>query len=288
VRTSDATHNKAHSPVFVEYAESAAASSPHKTNQKIPMTVDDTHNDAADGTSKDAILDAAAGTNLSDEQTNDALAALQEASNLSMFDEAHITSTLPKDGNEEEEKAMSENAKKKRKVDNNITTTTTAVASTTRPRSTPVRVTWDDRLDMLQEYRNEHGNLLIPIRYKLNPSLGKFVHNTREQYKLFHNKCKVGYKKKCSLTGERIAQLEELGFVFSTERGRRQNMDWESRFEQLKRYKKMHGVSLILPLAPLYTVCVEYIPAPSHASKSYMLVCCCCCCCCRCCCLAPH
>ena len=63
----------------------------------------------------------------------------------------------------------------------------------------------------LKEYKAEFGDLAIPIRFKRNPSLGKFVHNTREQYKLFHNKTKAGYKKKCSLTQERINELNEMG-----------------------------------------------------------------------------
>lgn len=108
-------------------------------------------------------------------------------------------------------------------------------------RSPGMWVSWEDRIEMLKRYKAEHGNLLIPIRYKCNPSLGKFVHNTREQFKLFHHKTKAGYKKKCSLTEERIKQLDELGFVWSTERTKRQNDNWESRFEQLKQYKAQHG-----------------------------------------------
>lgn len=113
----------------------------------------------------------------------------------------------------------------------------------------PQRVSWDDRLTMLRAFREQHGHLLIPIRYKQNPSLGKFVHNMREQYKLFHHQ--VGYKKKCSLTPERIEQLNELGFVWSTERRKRQREDWDKRYEQLKEYKAKHGVS-----ACVYVLCL--------------------------------
>ena len=112
-----------------------------------------------------------------------------------------------------------------------------------KKRGPPVRVAWNDRIAMLSKYKEDFGNLLIPIRYKLNPSLGKFVHNTREQYKLFHKKTPLSYKKKCSLTAERIQQLEDLGFVWSTERTKRQNEDWEARLIQLKQYKEKKGVS---------------------------------------------
>lgn len=118
----------------------------------------------------------------------------------------------------------------------------TNITSQTRKRP-PQRVSWDDRLAMFRAFREQHGHLLIPIRYKPNPSLGKFVHNTREQYKLFHHQ--VGYKKKCSLTLERIEQLNDLGFVWSTERKKRQMEDWDKRYEQLKLYKAKQGVRVM-------------------------------------------
>ena len=114
-----------------------------------------------------------------------------------------------------------------------------------RQRATPTRVAWEDRLAMLKEYKDKHGDLLIPIRFKENPSLGKFVHNTREQYKLFHKLTPEGYKKKCSLTAEKIQQLDDLGFVWSTERSRKQNEDWEARLNQLLQYKTDHGDLLV-------------------------------------------
>ena len=163
---------------------------------------------------------------LSEEQTNAALAALQEASDMVM-------------------KGPSDNADKKRPLDdddNNNTSSNNSQPPTKQRRSTPMRVAWEDRIRMLMDYKEKHGDLLIPIRYKQCPSLGKFVHNTREQYKLYHHKTKAGYKKKCSLTAERIQQLNDIGFVWSTERTKKQNEDWEARFEQLKRYKEKHGV----------------------------------------------
>jgi len=115
-------------------------------------------------------------------------------------------------------------------------------------RRAPVRVSWPERIALLKEYKEKHGNLAIPIRYKPNPALGKFIHNTREQYKLFHNRAKVGYKKKCSLTAERIKELDDLGFIWTTERAKKQNDDWDKRYEQLERYKAKHGVRIALAL----------------------------------------
>lgn len=111
-----------------------------------------------------------------------------------------------------------------------------------RARTLPTRVAWEDRLASLRAYKTEHGHLNIPIRYKANPSLGKFVHNTREQFKLYHHQCKPGYQKRCSLTPERVVELDAIGFIWTTERVKRQNEDWAGRLEQLKEYKDQHGV----------------------------------------------
>lgn len=105
------------------------------------------------------------------------------------------------------------------------------------------RMPWEQRLDQLRDYRSKHGDLLIPIRFKENPSLGKFVHNTREQFKLYQKPPgdTGGKAKRCSLTAERVRQLEELGFVWSTERTKHQKEDWEARLQQLRDYKSKHG-----------------------------------------------
>jgi hypothetical protein len=125
----------------------------------------------------------------------------------------------------------------KRKAEELETTTTTRTSTT--------RVSWEERIRMLKEYKSQHGDLLIPIRYKANPSLGKFVHNTREQYKLFYKRTPANYKKKCSLTQERIDELNALGFVWNTQRTERQNEDWEKRYAQLVQFQQTNGHCLI-------------------------------------------
>lgn len=137
--------------------------------------------------------------------------------------------------------------KKRKTVEDTTSYSDTLENSDPRPpgkRFAPARVPWEDRVSALRAYKAEHGDLNIPIRYKANPSLGKFVHNTREQYKLFHNKCKPGYQKRCSLTAERIAELDALGYLWTTERVKRQNEEWAIRMEQLKEYKSKHGVRI--------------------------------------------
>lgn len=120
---------------------------------------------------------------------------------------------------------------------------------TTTPR-VRTRVSWEVRMKELADYKAEHGHLLIPIRYKSNPALGKFVHNTREQYKLYNNNNsnrmitttatgkEDGYKKtkKCSLTVERIDELQKLGFVWHTDRTQRETDEWMEKYTKLVRY----------------------------------------------------
>ena len=136
---------------------------------------------------------------------------------------------------------------------------TTATASSTissnptkkqRTQRQQQRTPWEERLAQLQAYKDEHGHLEIPIRYKPNPSLGKFVHNTREQYKLYLRLQQQpqdavagapSKPKKCPLTSERVAQLEALGFVFSAGRTEQQEQGWQSGLQQLKEYKEEHG-----------------------------------------------
>ena len=164
---------------------------------------------------------------LSEEQTNAALAALEDHVDV-MDAEAALAGTKRKaDESMDHPPAIDEN---------------TRVLKTRRA---PTRVAWEERLGMLKEYKRIHGDLLIPIRFKENPSLGKFVHNTREQYKLFHKRTPDGYKKKCSLTEGRIQQLDEIGFVWSTNRTERQDEDWNRRLQQLEEYKKQHGDCLV-------------------------------------------
>jgi hypothetical protein len=122
---------------------------------------------------------------------------------------------------------------------------TTPKGSPSNKKQRPSRVPWETRLQQLTDYKKEHGDLLIPIRYKQNPSLGKFVHNTREQYKLFHKMTPVGYKKRCSLTQARIEQLQTLGFVFATERTKHQKEDWNARLKQLEEYVRKHSDAMV-------------------------------------------
>ena len=61
----------------------------------------------------------------------------------------------------------------------------------------------------LLEYKQEYGHLLVPKRYRENPTLGNWVNKTRQQYKHYLN------NKPSSMTQERIDLLDKIGFVWS-------------------------------------------------------------------------
>ena len=149
-----------------------------------------------------------------------------------------------KERDQEEEVPVAPSSTAGTNIDNLAPSTTAGVledAALSPPRTKRPRLSFEERVRELQAYKEEHGNLNIPIRYKKNPSLGKFVHNTREQYKLFNKQTPPQYAKKCSLTADRIKALDDIGFIWTCERPKKQQDDWNSRFEQLQAYKEKHG-----------------------------------------------
>jgi len=71
------------------------------------------------------------------------------------------------------------------------------------------RVDWDVRFRELRDYKQDHGNCLVPYRYPANPQLGGWVRTQREQYKLKRE------GKSSHMTEKRIKKLDDLGFVWS-------------------------------------------------------------------------
>uniref|UniRef100_UPI0009B050FF DEAD/DEAH box helicase n=1 Tax=Chlamydia suis TaxID=83559 RepID=UPI0009B050FF len=83
---------------------------------------------------------------------------------------------------------------------------------------------WEENFLELQRFREEHGHCKVPQRYPQNPSLGVWVGRQRRRFK------------KGKLAEDRIARLEEIGFVWDVlEEG------WEENFLELKRFQEEHG-----------------------------------------------
>jgi hypothetical protein len=87
---------------------------------------------------------------------------------------------------------------------------------------------WSGYFEQLCRYKKDHGNTLVPWRYEDNPSLGKWVDMQRSNY---HAN---------TLSFERIEKLNEVGFVWDV-----LEAQWSEYFEQLCRYKKEHGNTVV-------------------------------------------
>lgn len=73
--------------------------------------------------------------------------------------------------------------------------------------STPMGGWWK-RLAELQAFRFRHGHCQVPKRYAENPSLGNFVNKQRQLYRQYQQ------GRPTSLTAERIAMLDAMGFCW--------------------------------------------------------------------------
>ena len=91
---------------------------------------------------------------------------------------------------------------------------------------------WNERLEQLQAYNDEHGDCNVPQNYAQNPQLGMWVINQR--------------RRKGKLSDQRRELLEEIGFQWTVgysrpNNGNRKDGQWNERFEQLQAYNAVHG-----------------------------------------------
>jgi Helicase associated domain len=92
---------------------------------------------------------------------------------------------------------------------------------------------WYQRLGELWEYKEEHGDCLVPQVYTKNKKLAAWVNKVRmEQRKL------VDQPKDSSLTPDKLQALEEVGFVWAKVKGR---AGWDLKYKELVAYHAAHG-----------------------------------------------
>ncbi len=109
-----------------------------------------------------------------------------------------------------------------------------------RTSSKSARAAWTKWMEKLTEYRNEHGNVDVPLKYEPCPSLGTFVNRQRSELK------KMEAGKATSLTPERIQDLNKLGFKWAL---RESHVSWEDRYEELKQFKDTNGEFVLFLLS---------------------------------------
>lgn len=105
----------------------------------------------------------------------------------------------------------------------------------------PSYKTWDERMNQLRKFKNEHGHLRIQVS---DNDLGEFVSRMRQEY----NKFQEG--RKSSLTNERIIALANMGFVWgnripTAKSENRKRMTWDERYDELVEYANVHGNCLV-------------------------------------------
>eukprot|EP00985_Skeletonema_marinoi_P026725 scaffold20968_cov120-Skeletonema_marinoi.AAC.4 len=81
----------------------------------------------------------------------------------------------------------------------------------------PIEATWEDMLQQIADYKDKHGDTLVPAKYPDNLQLGMWVDTQRQNS-----------KKNNKLSLERIDKLNEIGFVWEPIEAA-----WQSKYEKL-------------------------------------------------------
>lgn len=89
---------------------------------------------------------------------------------------------------------------------------------------------WKERYDELREYREVHGDCLVPQRHEENPSLATWVRNQRTQRRNYLAR-QLDPDVATTMTATRIRALEDLGFCWNT-----YNTTWHRMLESWKEY----------------------------------------------------
>mmetsp|Transcript_13816 Transcript_13816/g.33438 ORF Transcript_13816/g.33438 Transcript_13816/m.33438 type:complete len:556 (+) Transcript_13816:179-1846(+) len=108
-------------------------------------------------------------------------------------------------------------------------------------RAKTLQTQWEERLQELQEYKRDYGDLNVPLREGKYKELGKWVMNQRYYYKTRLE------GQKNSLTLERIQDLDNIGFLW-TIKGKREGdhflsneEKWKRNVKELTKFKEQFG-----------------------------------------------
>lgn len=95
---------------------------------------------------------------------------------------------------------------------------------------------WNQQLEQLRGFRQEHGHCRVPRSYDVDPKLGRWVSKQRQ----FKKKFDKGLSRCGGITLERIEKLNSIDFVWTV----RDNKitSWDQQFELLSTFQQEHGV----------------------------------------------
>ena len=92
----------------------------------------------------------------------------------------------------------------------------------------PFEDSWNEMFQQIVDYKDEHGDTLVPNSYAENRQLGIWVDTQRQKRK--NNK----------MAPERVDKLNEIGFVWDPFED-----SWNEMFQQIMDYKDKHGDTLV-------------------------------------------
>jgi hypothetical protein len=93
---------------------------------------------------------------------------------------------------------------------------------------------WSARLKELMQYRQDHGDCLVPHTYSPNPQLARWVKRQRRQYKLMVE------GRASTMTRDRLDILKDIGFVWDSH-----DAAWQEKLNDLVRYCRENGNCLV-------------------------------------------
>lgn len=85
---------------------------------------------------------------------------------------------------------------------------------------------WEDKYEELKQFRQEHGHCRVPRRnhnYRYAAQLERWIRSQREMMK------KMNRGEKSTLTPERIAKLDALGFIWDASNGKKKKSSQKSK-----------------------------------------------------------
>jgi hypothetical protein len=103
--------------------------------------------------------------------------------------------------------------------------------ATTRRGAAALQV-WYERLNDLCDYKEIHGDCLVPQKHTSNPSLGIWVNKQRMEKKAWEEGLKS------SMTDDKEQALEEVGFVWAKRKGQ---ASWDEKYTELREYCQRNG-----------------------------------------------
>jgi hypothetical protein len=94
---------------------------------------------------------------------------------------------------------------------------------------------FDEKIDMLREYKNIHGHVNVPT-YDENKKLANWCLNVRKGYKQW----KAGERNMCGINHERVKQLEALGFKWEIKAPLIKER-FEEKIKALREFREKYG-----------------------------------------------